>query len=57
MEYKNFSVDNLTGDDTKTDGTKIYEAIKTNLDRSNVKPETKKISYFISFLSLKILLY
>ena len=24
MEYKNFSVDNLTGDDTKTDGTKIY---------------------------------
>lgn len=53
MEYKNFSVDNLTGDDTKTDGTKIYEAIKTNLDRSNVKPETKKDKLLHQFSIIK----
>lgn len=41
-EYKNFSVDDLTGDDIKTDGQKIYDAILSNLTRANVSPEVKK---------------
>ena len=53
MEYKNFSVDGLTGDDTKTDGMKICEAIKTNLKRSNVKPETKKDKLLHQFSIIK----
>lgn len=42
MEYGNFSIDSLTGDETKTDGRKIMEAIESNLKRSRVSPETKK---------------
>ena len=41
-EYRNFSVDDLTGDVEKTDGQKIYDAIHTNLKRANVSPEVKK---------------
>jgi len=41
-EYKNFSVDDLTGDTVKTDGQKIYDAIHANLKRANVAPEVKK---------------
>lgn len=41
-EYKNFSVDDLTGDTVKTDGQKIYDAINANLKRANVAPEVKK---------------
>ena len=42
MEYGNFSIDALKGDDAHTDGRKIMEAIKDNLKRSRVSPETKK---------------
>lgn len=42
IEFGNFSIDLLTGDDTKTDGRKIMEAIESNLKRSRVSPETKK---------------
>ncbi|MBR3280956.1 MAG: N-6 DNA methylase [Clostridia bacterium] len=42
IEHGNFSIDRLTGDETKTDGKKIMEAIESNLKRSNVSPETKK---------------
>lgn len=41
-EYKNFSVDDLTGDSVKTDGQKIFDAISANLRRANVSPEVKK---------------
>ena len=41
-EFKNFSIDDLTGDTIKTDGHKIYDAIRSNLTRSNVAPEVKK---------------
>ncbi len=42
MEYGNFSIDLLTGDNTKTDGKKIMDAIDDNLRRARVSPETKK---------------
>lgn len=41
-EYKNFSIDSLIGDSEKTDGSKIYDAISSNLRRANVQPEVKK---------------
>ena len=40
--YKNFSIDDLTGDTIKTDGQKICDAINANLKRANVAPEVKK---------------
>lgn len=42
IEYKNFSIDSLIGDDQKTDGQKIYDAIESNLGRANVSPLVKK---------------
>lgn len=42
IEYKTFSIDSLIGDTVKTDGQKIYEAIKSNLQRANVTPDTKR---------------
>lgn len=50
MEHKNFSLDNLNGDDVKTDGQKIYEAIEANLQRSQVKPQVKKDKLLSQFL-------
>ncbi|MDJ1112632.1 N-6 DNA methylase [Macrococcus sp. S115] len=41
IEYKNFSIESLTGDKVKTDGMKIYEAIESSLKRSRVAPATK----------------
>lgn len=40
-DKKNFSIDSLTGDDSKTDGQKIYEAIKDSFNRANLSPITK----------------
>ncbi len=42
IEHKNFSIDSLTGDKTKTDGQKIYEAIEANLKRCKVAPDVKR---------------
>ena len=42
IEYKTFSIDSLVGDTVKTDGQKIYEAIRSNLQRANVTPDTKR---------------
>lgn len=42
IEYKTFSIDSLNGDNVRTDGQKIYEAIKSNLQRANVTPDTKR---------------
>lgn len=52
-EAKNFSVEMLNGDKTKTDGQKIYEAISANLQRSNVAPEVKKDKILAQFSFIK----
>lgn len=52
-EFKNFSISDLTGDDVKTDGQKIYDAIDSNLKRSNVAPEVKKDKLLSQFSIIK----
>lgn len=52
-EYKNFSVDDLTGDAVKTDGQKIYDAIHANLKRANVAPEVKKDKILSQFAFIR----
>jgi type I restriction-modification system DNA methylase subunit len=52
-EYKNFSIDDLTGDSVKTDGQKIFDAITSNLIRSNVSPEVKKDKILNQFVIIK----
>lgn len=52
-EYKNFSIASLSGDETKTDGEKLYQAISDNLDRSNIAPPTKKDTILANFSFLK----
>ena len=53
MEHKGFSIDSLTGDQTNTDGEKIYEAIEKNLKRANVSPQVKKDKLLSQFLVIK----
>ena len=53
MEHKNFSIDSLVGDETATDGEKIYEAIAKNLKRANVSPQVKKDKLLSQFLVIK----
>lgn len=52
-EYKNFSIDELTGDDVKTDGQKIFDAITANLLRSRVSPEVKKDKILSQFAIIR----
>lgn len=52
-EFKNFSISDLTGDEIKTDGQKIYDAIKDNLKRSKVAPEVKKDKILSQFAIIK----
>lgn len=53
IEHKTFSIDSLNGDRVKTDGQKIYDAIKNNLDRANVTPGTKKDKLLSQFSVIK----
>lgn len=53
IEFKNFSIDDLTGDDIKTDGEKIYAAIKANLQRAKVAPEVKRDKLLSQFALIK----
>lgn len=53
MEHKGFSIDSLIGDQTTTDGEKIYEAIEKNLKRANVSPQVKKDKLLSQFLIVK----
>ncbi len=53
IEHKNFSIDDLTGDDVKTDGQKIYTAISDNLKRAQVSPEVKKDKLLSQFSLIK----
>jgi len=52
-EFKNFSIEELTGDEIKTDGQKIYDAISANLQRSKVSPEVKKDKLLSQFAIIK----
>jgi len=57
-EVKNFSLDNLTGDNHETDGQKIYNAIATHLTRARVAPDVKRdkiLSQFEIFKNTQIL--
>lgn len=53
IEHRNFDIANLNGDDIKTDGQKIYEAIQSNLDRAQVKPQVKKDKLLSQFLVIR----
>lgn len=53
MEYKNFSIDDLIGDDVTTDGEKIYTAIENHLKRVKVSPEVKKDKLLNQFSVIK----
>ena len=54
IEHKTFSIDSLNGDTlVKTDGQKIYDAIKNNLARAEVTPETKKDKLLSQFSVIK----
>ena len=52
-EFRNFSIDDLSGDEIETDGAKIYNAIKANLKRSKVSPEVKKDKILSQFSIIK----
>ena len=52
-DFKNFSINDLTGDTIKTDGQKIYDAIDANLKRANVSPAVKKDKILGQFAFIK----
>lgn len=52
-ESKNFTIDDLTGDDINTDGEKIFKAIESNLKRSRVAPEVKRDKILSQFSIIK----
>ena len=53
IDYKTFSIDSLIGDTIVTDGQKIYDAIKSNLQRVNVTPDTKREKLLSQFSVIK----
>lgn len=53
IEHRNFSIDSLVGDARITDGQKIYDAIKSNLYRANVTPDTKRDKLLSQFSVIK----
>jgi type I restriction-modification system DNA methylase subunit len=52
-KFKNFSINDLAGDEIKTDGEKIYNAIDLNLKRSKVEPEVKKDKILSQFAIIR----
>lgn len=53
IDYKTFSIDSLIGDTVVTDGQKIYDAIKSNLQRANVTPDAKREKLLSQFSVIK----
>ena len=53
IEFKTFSIESLIGDSVNTDGQKIFDAIKTNLSRANVTPDTKRDKLLSQFSVIK----
>jgi len=52
-EAKNFSTNDLIGDEINTDGEKIFNAIEANLKRSKVTPEVKRDKILSQFSIVK----
>ncbi|MEN8348886.1 N-6 DNA methylase [Acinetobacter nosocomialis] len=52
-EAKNFSINDLIGDEINTDGAKIFNAIEANLKRSKVAPEVKRDKILNQFSIIK----
>jgi len=52
-ESNNFSISDLNADNIKTDGQKIFNAIESNLIRSNIAPEVKKDKILSQFSIIK----
>lgn len=53
IEHKTFDLNSLNADKVKSDGQKIFDAIKNNLQRANVTPETKKDKLLSQFSVIK----
>lgn len=53
LESKNFSINDLNGDEINTDGDKIFSAIHDNLKRSKVAPEVKRDKILSQFSIIK----
>lgn len=49
----NFSIESLVGDKAKTDGEKIYDAIKAKFERNPIKPEKKRDKVLSQFNIIK----
>ena len=52
-KHGTFSIKDLTGDSVKTDGDKIFDAIKSSLERSRVAPEVEKEKILSQFRIIK----
>lgn len=52
-EHGGFDVESLTNDSHRTDGQKIFDAIDTNLNRANIRPQTKKDKLLAQFDLIK----
>ena len=53
LREQSFNLSSLTGDDLKTDGQKIFDALSTHMARVKVKPETKKEQVLSQFNIVK----
>ena len=53
LREDSFNINSLTGDDLKTDGQKIYDALSTHMSRVKIKPETKKEQVLSQFNIIK----
>ena len=53
MEHGAFSLESLTGDKVRTDGEKIFEAVRSNLFRSDVTPDVKRDKILNQFSMIK----
>ena len=53
IEYRYFNIDDLIGDKKKTDGMRIYEAIRDVLDASDISPQAKRDKILSQFSIIK----
>lgn len=53
MEHRYFRIEDLIGDKRKTDGMRIYDAIKDVLDASDISPQSKKDKILSQFSIIK----
>ena len=53
LREETFDINSLKGDDLKTDGKIIFEALKTHMTRVQVRPETKKEQVLSQFNIIK----